>query len=184
MTKKAIFQTIPLSSSCSSSSSWGEDDPVCLLSPSTEPALKKARKKQVVPRICISQDSGTRVNDEIHKSIDIDPVLNVFMQTNVFQRLRQLKQLGTSHFTYPGANHSRFEHSLGVAHLAAKLARKIIQKQPQLKCTAKDILCVKLAGAFHDIGHAAFSHVFENCKSPGSSVEGKLHAHHSLLQLF
>jgi HD superfamily phosphohydrolase len=60
------------------------------------------------------------------------------------------------------ANHTRFEHSLGVAHLAKTLCERIRQAQPALQTTAKDVLCVELAGLFHDLGHGPFSHVFED----------------------
>jgi deoxynucleoside triphosphate triphosphohydrolase SAMHD1 len=102
-----------------------------------------------------------RTNDEIHKSIDLCPVMTAFIDTAVFQRLRSIKQLGTAQYVYMTANHSRFEHSLGVAHLAEKLCRKIMERQPVLQCTEKDVLCVKLAGLFHDLGHGPFSHVYE-----------------------
>jgi len=62
---------------------------------------------------------------------------------------------------YINAKHDRFEHSLGVAHLAEKMARSLKDKQPQLKITEKDIICVKLAGLCHDLGHGPFSHVYD-----------------------
>lgn len=84
------------------------------------------------------------------------------MDTPQVQRLRNLKQLATADFVYMGANHSRFEHSLGVAHLADLLCRHLQRMQPKLGITDKDILCVKLAGLFHDLGHGPFSHVYED----------------------
>ena len=68
------------------------------------------------------------------------------MSTPQVQRLRQLKQLGTSDFTYINTTHTRFEHSLGVCHLAGELLTKIDKRQPQLGITPKDIACVKIAG--------------------------------------
>ncbi|GKY93885.1 hypothetical protein MPSEU_000355400 [Mayamaea pseudoterrestris] len=102
-----------------------------------------------------------RTNDEIHSSIELDPVTGALLDTPFMQRLRGLKQLGTADFVYINVNHNRLEHSLGVAHLAERLCRVIQNKQPQLGCTCKDVLCVKLAGLFHDVGHGPYSHTFE-----------------------
>ena len=102
-----------------------------------------------------------RINDEVHKSISFCPVVRAFCDTPQFQRLRDLLQLGTSQYLYMNCNHSRFEHSWGVAHLAELMARKLKERQPQLPITGKDILCIKLAGLFHDLGHGPFSHIYD-----------------------
>eukprot|EP00979_Chaetoceros_neogracilis_P013560 scaffold3905_cov251-Chaetoceros_neogracile.AAC.1 len=63
--------------------------------------------------------------------------------------------------TYVPTTHCRFEHSLGVAALAENLLREIKKKQPKLNITEKDIICVKIAGLLHDIGHGPYSHVYD-----------------------
>jgi hypothetical protein len=103
-----------------------------------------------------------RTNDEIHSSIQLGPVLTCILDTPPMQRLRGLKQLGTAEYVYVNVNHNRFEHSLGVAALAETLCQKIRCNQPSLHCTAKDVLCVQLAGLLHDIGHGPFSHAYED----------------------
>ena len=105
---------------------------------------------------------GRHTNDEIHSSIDIScPVFCAILDTPQVQRLHNLRQLGTSFHVYMNCNHTRFEHSVGVAHLAGHLCSKIRERQPQLPCTDKDVLCVRLAGLLHDIGHGPFSHTYE-----------------------
>lgn len=103
-----------------------------------------------------------RTMDEVHRSIDLkEPVVQLFLNSKYYQRLARVRQLGTCHLVYRGASHTRFEHSLGVAHLAKKLCEAIAERQPNLQTTKKDILCVTLAGLCHDLGHGPFSHIFE-----------------------
>lgn len=103
-----------------------------------------------------------RTNDEIHSTVKLGPVLTCILDTPPMQRLRGLKQLGTAEYVFVNVNHNRLEHSLGVAVLAAALCTQIRTNQPSLRCTAKDVLCVQLAGLLHDIGHGPFSHSYED----------------------
>ncbi|XP_058776473.1 uncharacterized protein LOC131650781 isoform X1 [Vicia villosa] len=113
---------------------------------------------------CVSSDRKflKHIRDNVHGNIFLEPIFLKFVDTEQFQRLRDLKQLGLSHMVYPGAVHSRFEHSLGVYWLAGK-AIDIIKKYqgPELGIEKFDVLAVKLAGLLHDVGHGPFSHTFE-----------------------
>ncbi|XP_050276713.1 uncharacterized protein LOC126718519 isoform X2 [Quercus robur] len=103
-----------------------------------------------------------QVHDNVHGNIYLEPVALKFIDTEEFQRLRELKQLGLSNMVYPGAVHSRFEHSLGVYWLAGKAVDTIKTCQGlELGIERSDIKLVKLAGLLHDVGHGPFSHMFE-----------------------
>ncbi|XP_027923390.1 deoxynucleoside triphosphate triphosphohydrolase SAMHD1 homolog isoform X2 [Vigna unguiculata] len=108
------------------------------------------------PRFC------KHVHDNVHGNIYIDPLSLKFIDTEQFQRLRELKQLGFTNMVYPGAVHSRFEHSLGVYWLAGQCVEKLHTYQGvELDIDRFDIQTVKLAGLLHDVGHGPFSHLFE-----------------------
>ena len=80
----------------------------------------------------------------IHGHINIDDIAIKIIDTPEFQRLRSLKQLGVCSYVFPSANHTRFEHSLGVAHISEKMIRNIKNNQPELNISDRDILIVKI----------------------------------------
>src|SRR3972149_1873066 len=75
------------------------------------------------------------------------------------QRLRRLRQLAGAEYVYPGANHTRFEHSIGVMYLAGRVA-----ENPNISqyISKDDAEMIRIAGLLHDVGHGPFSHVFEH----------------------
>eukprot|EP00123_Amoebidium_parasiticum_P001617 comp12758_c0_seq1/m.7879 comp12758_c0_seq1/g.7879 ORF comp12758_c0_seq1/g.7879 comp12758_c0_seq1/m.7879 type:complete len:567 (-) comp12758_c0_seq1:101-1801(-) len=102
------------------------------------------------------------IRDPIHDTIELSPLACHFINTPTFQRLRNLKQLGVSSYVYPGATHTRFEHSLGAYHLARKWVDTLKRNhRNNLDVDYRDKECVGLAGLLHDIGHGPFSHVFD-----------------------
>lgn len=103
----------------------------------------------------------TQFNDPVHEMIEMQGICKAIIDTPEFQRLEHLKQLGVCSYVYRNASHSRFIHSLGVAHLAEKLISEIKKNQPYLDITESDITCVKVVGLCHDLGHGPFSHVFD-----------------------
>ena len=105
---------------------------------------------------------GKMILDRVYEHVMLPMIVFDIIDTPEFQRLRNLKQLGSTSFLYPGATHTRFEHSIGVAHLAGLMLKKIARRQPELEVTEADITCVTVAGLCHDLGHGPFSHLFEN----------------------
>ena len=101
------------------------------------------------------------IHDTIHGLIEIDDMCLKIINTPEFQRLRNIKQLSTVYYVFPGATHSRFEHSLGVSHLAGEFLSSLKHRQPELKITDEDIQNIKIAGLCHDLGHGPFSHTFD-----------------------
>lgn len=105
-----------------------------------------------------------RVRDPLHDLIEFDNdvlerALWKVIQTEPFQRLRRVKQLGFSDLVYPGATHSRFAHSLGVFHTARQLMQIIrLHTQDDNTYVERTTLAAALV---HDVGHGAFSHAFE-----------------------
>lgn len=102
--------------------------------------------------------------DSVHNIIRLNTdseegkLLVRLIDTAEFQRLRRIKQLGLANFTYQGAEHSRFTHSLGALHLATRILFKL---QNTYKISDDERIAVRCAALLHDIGHGAFSHVIE-----------------------
>jgi HD superfamily phosphohydrolase len=99
--------------------------------------------------------SGKIIHDGIHGSMKIDGVILDLVKTPEFQRLRNIKQLGLAYLVYPGANHTRFEHSLGAWNVARRLSG-------ELGLEEDDAMVLEIAALLHDIGHGPFSHTFES----------------------
>ncbi|PNY02623.1 protein SAMHD5, partial [Trifolium pratense] len=111
------------------------------------------------PRYDVVSSRDKHIHDNLHGNIFIDSLSLKFIDT---EQLRELKQLGFTHLVYPGAVHSRFEHSLGVYWIASQSVEKLNSYQGmELGIDKFDIQSVKLAGLMHDVGHGPFSHLFE-----------------------
>lgn len=105
------------------------------------------------------------IRDPVHNIISFeetsrDKLLLELINTKEFQRLRRIKQLGLSQLVFPGADHSRFAHSIGVMQVARRFIERISRIRPA--CFDDDQKTVVLAAALlHDVGHGPFSHAFE-----------------------
>ncbi len=105
------------------------------------------------------------LRDPIHGVISYDPtnplgrLLLRLVDSPEMQRLRHIRQLGLALFVYPAAEHSRFSHSLGVAHIAQLICERIHRREAKPDEGLMIATCA--AALLHDIGHAPFSHAFE-----------------------
>ena len=99
------------------------------------------------------------IKDPVHGYVYITETEKQLIDSYPVQRLHRLRQLAGSEFVYSGANHTRFEHSIGVMHLAGKLAEN--QNLSQL-LSEEEVQMVRMASLLHDVGHGPFSHVFEH----------------------
>jgi len=100
------------------------------------------------------------IKDSVHDHIEVEGVAEALLDTPAVQRLRHVSQLGTVSLVYPSANHTRFEHSLGVYHLANRAL-------DSLNVEGEAGERVRAAALLHDVGHGPFSH----------NVEGVTHRH-------
>ena len=109
------------------------------------------------------------IYDIIHGNIVIEGLAQKIIDTEEFQRLRNIKQLGCCNFVFPGAVHTRFEHSVGVYHLAKKYI-DILNKEKEY-FTPREKECISIAGLIHDIGHGPYSHLFDELFSEDKNHE-------------
>jgi len=103
---------------------------------------------------------GKLIRDPLHGCVFFEPAHVSVLDCPLVQRLRKIHQTSLAVFTYPSAAHSRFDHTLGVAHNAAQLIAAIQRKHPEL-IDGERPLEIIIAGILHDCGHGPFSHSSE-----------------------
>lgn len=104
------------------------------------------------------------IRDSIHGNIRFDGVFLELLDTPELQRLSSIKQLGLAHLVFPGAHHTRLEHSLGAFHMASEIAETL-----ELPTDEQEL--VKCAALLHDIGHGPFSHTLESILRSSLNVD-------------
>ncbi|GHH97970.1 HD domain-containing protein [Neobacillus kokaensis] len=98
--------------------------------------------------------------DPVHRYVHVrDRAIWDLVGTKEFQRLRRIKQLGTTFLTFHGAEHSRFNHSLGVYEIVRRIIDDVFDGRPEWD--NRDRLLTLCAALLHDLGHGPFSHAFE-----------------------
>lgn len=111
------------------------------------------------------------IRDPVHGFIRLNRLEWDVINQPVFQRLRRIRQLAWTDMVYPGATHSRFEHSLGVMHVASRLFDALERRSKDILCSGdygygddslgRQRRIIRLAALLHDLGHGPFSHAAE-----------------------
>jgi HD superfamily phosphohydrolase len=120
------------------------------------------------------------IRDPIHGFIVINDWEREIINHPVFQRLRRIRQLAWTDMVYPGAMHTRFEHSLGVMHVATEMFKQVARRRQSFLVSElgytpsgldRDLVLVRLASLLHDVGHAPFSHAGEGLMPINSETD-------------
>ncbi len=128
------------------------------------------------------------IRDPIHGFIVLNEWEADIVNHPVFQRLRRIRQLSLTDMVYPGAMHTRFEHSLGVMHVATRMFDEIVKRRKEFLKTElsftdggleRDRVLVRLASLLHDVGHAPFSHAAEDLMVKDDSGKRYKHENYS-----
>jgi len=122
---------------------------------------RKRRKLQPFNSGSLLLQENFTPNCPVHGLMHLPGFVKMVVDTALFQRMRHIKQLGVCSLVFPGAKHDRFFHSIGTAHLAYNLMKDLRSNQPELCISDRDVVCVVLAALMHDLGHPAYSHMFE-----------------------
>jgi uncharacterized protein len=101
------------------------------------------------------------LRDPVWNNIRVDQLTLKLVDTEVFQRLRYVRQLGWTFLVYPGATHSRFEHALGTHHLSRRTLALLSEAEDSTSISEIDQAIVRSAALLHDVGHYPFSHALE-----------------------
>lgn len=168
--------------------------------PNDDNILEFTRKDTLISVLC---DDSKQFNDCIYDSIMLSKFAVLIVDTPEFQRLRDIKQLGACHYIYQNAMHTRFEHSIGTYYLCKVLTTRLAQHTsrflmdtylrqiPQLKsyitenygnkiCEFDEYIreLVNVAALCHDVGHGAFSHIFDDVFIKNTEYENHDNAVH------
>jgi HD superfamily phosphohydrolase len=101
------------------------------------------------------------LRDPVWNNVRVDELTLELVDTEVFQRLRYVRQLGWTYLVYPGATHSRFEHALGTHHLSRRTLALLCEAEDAASISEEEQAIVRSAALLHDVGHYPFSHALE-----------------------
>lgn len=151
------------SASQSAARPGGVPDPIVerMQAPSANPDISGLGSRKNLRR------TDARIRVPVTGMVELTPLEAAVVDTRVFQRLRKIRQLGGTYLVYPGANHSRFEHCLGVVAMAARMCDAVTHNMGGsgtgvLEISDEDRKLIRLAALLHDVGHLAFGHTLED----------------------
>jgi hypothetical protein len=136
------------------------------------PENTQITKKQLAEKFSSLLVPQKVIRDPVHGDIQITELEVRILDNIYFQRLRKIRQLGTTHLIYPGANHSRFEHSIGTLHIAKKIINSVNKNWRIFKfdgnipfsdaeITPDKEFIIRIVALLHDAAHIAFGHTLE-----------------------
>jgi len=119
------------------------------------------------------------LRDPVHGLVSFEApdqrIVPLLLATSEVQRLRRIKQLGLTSLAYPGADHTRFSHAIGTAHVMSRLLARIVDLHanlpPEHRLTSEHTRLALAAALLHDVGHGPFSHLFEEAMPDGPRHE-------------
>jgi HD superfamily phosphohydrolase len=137
--------------------------------------IKEEQKQFLLTPKQHSKMYAMEIRDPVHGAIEVSNNEVNILDTPECQRLRAIKQLGFSEFSFPAATHNRYLHSIGVCHLAGRAFDQIFSKHQFSSTNAKIRLrsCIRLAALLHDIGHGPLSHATEEVMPHLSELDVK-----------
>ena len=98
--------------------------------------------------------------DQIHGDVEFSDAEMKLINSRSFERLRYIKQLGFAEFEFPGATHTRYQHSLGVCKCVTDMYNAVIKNCPEFYRPG-DLELLRMMALVHDLGHSPFSHASE-----------------------
>jgi hypothetical protein len=110
-------------------------------------------------KLMLPRSYWSEIKDPVHGYVYVTEEEKAVIDSYPVQRLHRLRQLAGAEYVYPGANHTRFEHSVGVMYLAGRVTENPYISQ---LVSEDEIATIRIAGLLHDVGHGPFSHVFEH----------------------
>jgi uncharacterized protein len=130
----------------------------------------------------VDSSEFTVIRDPLWNNIELDREALSVLDTEPFQRLRYVRQLGHAFLVYPGATHTRFEHALGTYHLTGRVVATFRHRGELPEASEPDTQMVRLAALLHDVGHYPFSHALEEAGFPHHETLARRHFEHPDLQ--